>query len=207
MEDNYLWDRSGEPDPAIQELEAILGTLRYQPRPLEIPHHIQPGRRRRFFPALAVAAAIALFAILLGLWFSFNRRQAPAIEAKRNQQIITPQPQGRPASTVSQTNAGRQDIGPPGLQGPSGPVGPIGQDSRPVSIQKHIEAPRNLLASNQRRAPRTVIRQPQLTPEELAEKEQVLVALRLVSAKLNLAQRKTQGLPQLNTIRNQHKIG
>jgi hypothetical protein len=52
-----------------------------------------------------------------------------------------------------------------------------------------------------------VSRQPQLTTEELAEKEQVLVALRLVSAKLNLAQRKTQGFPQLNTIRNQHKIG
>src|SRR6267143_5363943 len=85
MEDNYLWDRSGEPDPAIQELEAILGTLRYQPRPLEIPHHIQPGRQRSFFPALAIAAAIALFAILLGLWFSFNRRQT--LEAKHDKHI------------------------------------------------------------------------------------------------------------------------
>ena len=75
------------------------------------------------------------------------------------------------------------------------------------TIQEHREAPRNLLARNQRRATRTVIRQPELTAEELAEKEQVLVALRLVSYKLNLAQRKTQGLPQLNTIRNQHKIG
>jgi len=34
---------------------------------------------------------------------------------------------------------------------------------------------------------------PQLTPAELAEKEQVLVALRLVSFKLNVAQRKAQG--------------
>ena len=47
----------------------------------------------------------------------------------------------------------------------------------------------------------------QLTPEEIAEKEQVLIALRLVSAKLNLAQRRTQGGPALNIIRNQHKIG
>jgi hypothetical protein len=45
-----------------------------------------------------------------------------------------------------------------------------------------------------------------LTEEELAQKEQVLVALRLVSAKLNFAQRKAQGLPQVNAIRN-HKIG
>ena len=190
MEDNYLWDRSGEPDPAIQELEAILGTLRYQPRPLEIPLHIQMGRRRSLFPAMAIAAAITLFAVLLGLWFSFNRRQAPGLEAKHHQQIdqkvATPQPQDKSNNVAS-----------PALV----------QSSKPKAIQKHSEAPRNLVASNQRHRSRTVIRQPQLTPEELAEKEQVLVALRLVSAKLNLAQRKTQGLPQLNTIRNQHKIG
>ena len=42
---------------------------------------------------------------------------------------------------------------------------------------------------------------------ELAEKEQVLVALRLVSFKLNVAQRRTQGTPQINPIRNQHRIG
>ena len=64
MEDKYLWDRSGEPDPEIQVLEEILGTLRYQPRPLEIPPNFQIHRRRSFFPALAIAAAIALFAIL-----------------------------------------------------------------------------------------------------------------------------------------------
>jgi hypothetical protein len=54
---------------------------------------------------------------------------------------------------------------------------------------------------------RQEVREPQLTPQELAEKEQLLVALRLVSAKLNVAQRRTQGTPQLNPIRNQHKIG
>jgi len=189
MEDNYLWDRSGEPDPAIQELEAILGTLQYQPRPLEIPDHIQPGQRRRFLPALAISASIALFAILLGLWFSFSRRQAPALEATQDkridQKIVTPQPQNKP-NNPSQT---------------------VVQSPTPKAIPKRSEAPRNVLAVHKSRPSGTVIRQPQLTPEELAEKEQVLVALRLVSAKLNLAQRKTQGLPQLNTIRNQHKIG
>jgi hypothetical protein len=187
MEDNYLWDRSGEPDPAIQELEAILGTLRYQPRPLEIPYHVQPGRRRNFLPAMAIAAAVALFAVLLGLWFGFHRRQAPTLKATRDQQhdqqVVTPQSQENP------NNA------------------PRALAQSPTPKQKRSEAPRNLLAVHRNRPTRTVIRQPQLTPEELAEKEQVLVALRLVSAKLNLAQRKAQGLPQLNTIRNQHKIG
>ncbi len=190
MENNYLWDRSGEPDPEIQELEEILGTLRYQPRPLEIPHHVRIGRRRSFFPTLAIAAAIALCAVLLGLWFGFHRRQsAPVLQARNPQQIepkvnASPQPQPVPVSKPVQTAA---------LKNPK------------LAIERRSTAPRNLLVQNQRRA--TQVRQPALTAEELAEKEQVLVALRLVSAKLNLAQRKTQGVPQLNTIRNQHKIG
>jgi hypothetical protein len=193
MEDNYLWDRSGEPDPEVQELEEILGTLRYQPQPLEIPHHIQAGRRS-FFPAMAIAAAIALFAVLLGLWFGFHRRQTtPVLEAKDDkqidQQINAPQPQ-------QQSVPGREPSQEAAVQSP-----------KPATTEKRSAAPRNLLAGNQSRSPRMEIRAPGLTPQELAEKEQVLVALRLVSAKLNLAQRKTQGGPQFNSIRNQHKIG
>ncbi len=191
MNDNYLWDRSGEPDPEIQKLEEILGTLRYQPQPLEIPHHIQVGRRRKFFPVLAIAAAIALVAVVLGLWLSLNRRQAPAFQAKNTSPID--QPTNPPPSP---SNPDKQIAVPRVVKSP-----------KQTGIQKHREAPRNLLARNQNRFPRTVIRQPELTPEELAEKQQVLVALRLVSTKLSLAQRKTQGVPQLNTIRNQHKIG
>ena len=80
------------------------------------------------------------------------------------------------------------------------------KDPTPANIQKrHREPARTFVAQNKARD--TAIRPPTLTPQELAEKEQVLLALRLVSAKLNLAQRKTQGVPQLNIIRNQHKIG
>jgi hypothetical protein len=193
MEDNYLWDRSGEPDPEVQKLEEILGTLRYQPQPLRIPKDIRVGRRRSFFPTMAIAAVIVLLAVLLGLWFSFHRRQtAPAFEAKRDSQVDqrttkTP-PQITPETQASRT--------------------PIVDSSKPTNSQKrHRESARNILASNKGGGNRVEIRQPELTAQELAEKEQVLVALRLVSAKLNLAQRKAQGLPQLNTIRNQHKIG
>ena len=188
MEDNYLWDRSGQPDPEIQNLEEILGTLRYQPRPLEVPHNFQPERRRSFFPAMAIAAAITLFAIFGGLWFGLNRRQAPASAAKHDRQIgwqiAAPQPELNPERAPAQIAALPQ----------------------PTAMQKR-EAPRHLLAGNKSRGTRTVVRDPELTAQELAEKEQVLVALRLVSYKLNLAQRKTQGAPQLNTIRNQHKMG
>jgi hypothetical protein len=190
MKDNYLWDRSGEPDPEVQELEEILGTLRYQRQPLEIPNHIRVERRRTFFPAMAIAAAIALFALLLGLWFSFNRRQtAQPLRATLGSQ--TP-----PNAIIQPPQAARDNQASPA------PVA-----NSPKLIPKRREYPRSLLAANKSRGTHTQIREPGLTPQELAEKEQVLIALRLVSAKLNLAQRMTQGAPQLNMIRNQHKIG
>ena len=191
MNDNYLWDRSGEPDPEIQKLEEILGTLRYQPRALEIPHNVQVGRRRNLFPAMTIAAAIALLAVLLGLWLNFNRRQAPAIEVKTTPPVAQPL---NPATPT--TNRDGQAS-----------MATVDQSQKQIGIPKQREAPRNLQARNRNSFTRTVIRPPELTQEELAEKQQVLVALRLVSAKLNLAQRRTQGAPQLNTIRNQHKIG
>jgi hypothetical protein len=62
MNDDYLWDKSGEPDPQIQELEEILAPLRYQPKPLVIP-----VRRRSYVPlTIAATFLIALFAG--GVW-------------------------------------------------------------------------------------------------------------------------------------------
>jgi cytoskeletal protein RodZ len=188
MDNNYLWDRSGEIDPDIQQLEDSLGTLRYQPQPLQIPAHLQIGRRRGFYPLMAIAATIALIAIALGLWFAFKQRQATLpTEAKQNSQSAPKQIEKpkSPQNDQPQQAVVSQDVKPP------------------VSQKRHREPARNLLASNRARPPAP----PELTPAELAEKEQVLVALRLVSAKLNVAQRKTQGLPAPNSIRNQHKIG
>ncbi|PYS73598.1 MAG: hypothetical protein DMF73_05455, partial [Acidobacteria bacterium] len=70
MNDNYLWDRTGQPDADIQELEELLGTLRYQPRQLEIPATIKVRGNRLFLP-MAIAAAIALLMIGGGLWIRF----------------------------------------------------------------------------------------------------------------------------------------
>lgn len=185
MNDNYLWDRSGEPDPDVQKLEEILGSLKYQPQPLRIPTQVQAVRRRNFFPALAIAAVIALCAVLLGLWFQFSRREQ------------TPPLAARPGSASEQRASTPQ-------QATSNEPLTAAVDERPIKIR---EASRNLVASKRTPVIRQEVREPQLTPQEVAEKEQLLVALRLVSAKLNVAQRRTQGTPQLNPIRNQHKIG
>ena len=187
MNDNYLWDRTGEPDPEIQKLEELLGELRYQPRPLHIPVNITIGRRRSYFVPVTIAAAIIMVAVLSALWFQFNRKaNAPAALSKQDAPA-TPANVNQPESSPEQKTVVLKD--------------------EPKEQTPRRQLNRNLLAINKRPVVRRETFQRQPTPQEQAEKEQVLVALRLVSAKLNLAQRKTQGLPPAGTIRNQHKIG
>lgn len=57
MNDDYLWDRSGEPDPEIAHLESLLGRFAANPRPLEFP---------RRFGALRIAAIAAMLVVVLG---------------------------------------------------------------------------------------------------------------------------------------------
>jgi len=70
MNDDYLWDKSGEPDPQIQQLEEILGTLRYQPKPLQLPS------RRNYLPLLAIAATLVIALLTGGLWLKIQNQDA-----------------------------------------------------------------------------------------------------------------------------------
>jgi hypothetical protein len=184
MNDNYLWDRTGEPDAEIQQLEELLGTLRYQPQPLQIPAATTIRRKRTFIP-LAIAAGIALLLIGAALWFRFAKsNQRPIEQASRSPQSVAPQeitPAPKESVAISS--------GPP---------------AKKYSSSGRRQASQNLIALKPRRPIQSAA--PALTEAELEQKEQVLIALRLVSAKLNLAQRRAQGLPQINSIRN-HKIG
>lgn len=71
MNDDYLWDGSGEPDPEVQKLESALGKLRHNRPAPEFPAITAPGQaveRPRILTALRPrlkAAAFAWAAILL----------------------------------------------------------------------------------------------------------------------------------------------
>ena len=71
IENDYLWDGSGEPDPEIQKLEALLGEYRHD-SPAPVFPEIVPDRRwtffplrMRLFPALAATTAAAVLAIAI----------------------------------------------------------------------------------------------------------------------------------------------
>jgi ferric-dicitrate binding protein FerR (iron transport regulator) len=75
MNNDYLWDRSGEPDPEIQKLENALARFRYEGQAPEFPEITasrQPRFWRRFVPlrlsfGLAAATAAILFMAAFGI--------------------------------------------------------------------------------------------------------------------------------------------
>ena len=81
-QNDYLWDRSGTPDPEIQRLESALSEFRYDERPLVLPAELpapestrlfsaNPLRTLRlcgkFFSSLSLATRLAATSVLLAL--------------------------------------------------------------------------------------------------------------------------------------------
>ena len=178
MKDDYLWDKSGEPDPQIQQLEEILGTLRYQPKTLEIPPELLTPRRRNYFPLLAIAASVLLALIAASAWFRVHTRAVNQPEEARvtpaPSKGITPQPR-----TADPTPA------------PEKPA-----DREVVAVNR-----------KRRSRPATAPLPKHEQEEALAAKEQLMIALRLTSEKLSLVHHRTQSPTPSNQIKNQHRIG
>jgi len=209
IDGDYLWDRTGEPDPEIQELEEILGTLGYQPRPLEIPADLQKSPTRGLFatfaPRLAIAATLAMVLLGLGLWLGLHRSQ------QRSSPVVAetptaPAPAGNSRSTEPRT---------PGEGGKSTGVGTLAAAEQKDKAASPRRSASSSLAANINR-PRHetregLIKQRQIAAQELREaeaaKDDLMLALRVASAKLSFAQKKTQNLNPREPVHNQHKIG
>lgn len=89
MKEDYLWDKTGEPDPEIQRLEEILGALRYQPNPLELPQDLPtPRQRRNHFPLIAIAASVLLALVAAGVWLRVRTQG----ESQPHQVKVAPAP-------------------------------------------------------------------------------------------------------------------
>ena len=180
MNDDYLWDKTGEPDPEVQELEEILGVLRYQPQKLALPDEIPVQRSRNFYRLLAIAATVVLGLVAAGIWFSVKRVNTPRTETTKIEATPEHSPTNASKKDESQLVKNEEQL----------------QPTAPSKSRRHF-APNPRLVANQQRE----------RDEALAAREQLLLALRLASEKLNQAQRRTQ-LPALpNQNRNQHKVG
>jgi hypothetical protein len=208
-ENDYLWDKSGEPDPEIQQLEEILGTLRYQSRPLEIPADLQVVRERKFFrgfvPGLAIAATIAMIFLGLGLWVGLQRMQRAQPEV-----VKTPtKPAGSDHPNLSGAPSPNQDQD-------GNVAGATDANQKTTKPSRRYRVNPTLVAVNKIR-PRgpvhlQLVKDSQVALNEQREaeagKDQLMLALRVACAKLNFAQKKTQeSTNPRDQIHNQHRIG
>ena len=180
MNEEYLWDKSGEPDPDIQELEQILGVLRYEPKPLDLDAEVEPPRRYRYLPLIAIAATLLITLVAGGLWLITRNKTTPQLQNAALNSPAIPHLGPPPVNDKSKDLAAKQSK--PNIE--------------PIQIVRTTH-PKVLRRSNMTLAERE---------QAVEAKQQLMTALRLASEKLNLAQRKAQGISP-NQIRNQHKIG
>jgi len=168
MNDDYLWDKTGQPDPEIQQLEEILGTLRYQPKPLALPDNLVVPQRKNYLPLLAIAASLLLALLAGGIWLRVrSRNEAPPQQAKVDSPAPTPK-----------------------------------QDVTPVFPEEKSAANPPLLARKRIHKTRSASSVVNLQ-EALMAKEQLMLALRVTTQKLQLVHTRTQP----NQIKNQHRVG
>jgi hypothetical protein len=182
MNEDYLWDKTGEPDAEIELLEQRLGRLKFKRpvEPLPLPAPSRLPSRLSVSPALAIAATLLALLLAGGLWLGL-RTQKPV-----EQTASGPRP---PIGPEIPTNNKPQPVEEVATVATPSPVAP-----RKVIARRRPAAPR-LLEARLNRA--NVAARPR--PEEIARgenaKAQLILALHIASDKLSAVQKKIQAGP------------
>lgn len=202
MNEDYLWDKTGEPDLEIERLEASLASLRYKrpAQPLPLPVASRPSFRINS-TWLAAAAAIALLILAGGLWLALHRydsnEQIKGMADKAAPKTIAPQKDvTAPTTTVDgntseQVAESKKNNETPERITPTVP-GNLNSTSQPVERSQKV-------AFRFRNRERVLREEEMIRKGELA-KEQLIKALQITSDKLNAVQKKIQGNQEHNPI-------
>ena len=175
MKQDYLWDRTGT-DAEIESLELLLGGLAFRPAELpELPaREIEPATTRRgwfFRLSLGFAAASISIAALLIAVISMRQDSQPAI-------AVTQETTVAPAALPSPINES-------GLEYQITSTTPL---RKPRPKKRNRREAKSLPAPQPR--PRPVIT---LTAEELDAYRQLMTALSVTGANLNIVRDKING--------------
>jgi hypothetical protein len=206
---DYLWDKTGEPEPEVERLEELLGGLRFQPRTFEVPATLPfAPRRARTAPShfswsrMAIAASL-LVTLVLGAWLVVSERRTanapqlvvnlPAAEEKTTPPQQKPTDQELAGETPNNESAAtaRGEKHDDGARSVAPIIHPRLRAATLVATQKRfVERPRQ---SNERdvNAPREEIA---MTPREKEAMEKFVLAMKVTSEKLGYAERQVAGL-------------
>lgn len=190
MNEDYLWDKSGEAEPEIERLERTLGSLRFRPEahPLQLPATTRPWFRLNFSPALAAAAALVIMLSAGALWLGLQRTGLQTVSGpgkppgpiEITSKRLTPAPQDAPAVD-------------PARPGESSPGTSAKRRQELTMRQGAGSTAREQIARRERQA----MREREAARRGEIAKEQLIRALHIASDKLNTVQRKIQdGLEQ-----------
>ena len=203
---DYLWDKTGERDPEIEQLEELLGSFSYQPKPLVLPEMLANNARprRAYLQGLAIAASLLLVSIA-GWWLvarqhdatskaspiaqTPNKTGATTANGPELKNEATPANGSKEETKQSEEKIFQQTLA---RQTRRRTVPRATFEKRPVRTEKDFSP-----ATSQQEESASAT--PPLSPKELEEaergKEQLMLALQVASAKLNHAQRKAQAAP------------
>lgn len=186
MKDDYLWDKSGEPEAEVEHLERVLGRLRAKSGGHEelMPAFDKCVRKRpRNFPkVLLIAAACALAVLGLGA-FAATLQQQSSQQASGNMVMVNQDLPG-------------QEVLTPDAALPTKIVNEARQpENKSEAIETYIARPQRTTLESRRRSGK--LREALINERERAEglmaKEQLIKALQITSSKLNSVQKKVQG--------------
>ena len=163
MNEQYLWDKTTEPDDETKELESLLSEFRFQPRPLVLP--VAPPKKVFIFDyRIAAIAATVLIAFGFLFWLSFrnNSIQQAVNGAKPSPAMTDSQaPENKIVSDTPKTSEQPQRI----------------LIKRKPTVLKPIQI-------SHRRS------QPSMATQERMAKDKLMFALQLTSDKLEFIQHK-----------------
>ncbi|HYO92721.1 MAG TPA: hypothetical protein VEQ40_13855 [Pyrinomonadaceae bacterium] len=182
MKDDYLWDKSGEPDLEIEHLERVLGGLRSKRSAQGLMpafDNLQRKRPRPFTTWLAVAAAVAFALTALGI-FNAVQRQSGKRSSDSQFVMLNPEAAESPVEDVARAN-GSGETREADSEKPS-------TDAVRTLKRSPMEARRRNI---NRRRESLLNRQEQM--EGLMAKEQLLKALEITSSELDSVQKQVRG--------------
>ncbi|HVF47621.1 MAG TPA: hypothetical protein VNA17_08660 [Pyrinomonadaceae bacterium] len=180
MNEEYLWDKTGD-DAEIESLEAQLAVFRYEPTASPALAENSPASTKSYRAPWALGFAFAAMAVVAGvsLW-----SMLPSVDQESEVAV---------ADAISGDGPAAVEAEPPVAEVVRPHVFTEMPSAEKVQPKTYTQAKRSRKVAETRSAVRVKQHPVELTPEERAAYDQVVLALSITSSKLKMVQDKVNG--------------